>query len=347
MDFYKRLAPVVAKPSPCAGVARSLLSISGGTVYTHIAGQPIDELKDDIVAGGQATFGGKPGGFWFAPDRVWVDLMAQKGTWNITAPLLGAEGQTRRPYIAEAYACVVDRECPPAEGKTLQVPPMNPHFVYRFSLAADAFVAKLNEPAKNKVFRLTAENEAEWLAEFDRWAESVASQKARVVSEYIRRTGVREGDPRAKNLKTNRLLADFYTEVMVGKWGGIYFDGSLFAGAIEPGSWKANLEVESGCLWAPLTVLGAPGCIAPNAVIAFAGSKEDADRRAAEPLIAPYADRLFLAGITTDDHVAFFKTPKVGGRRGRTFRRKPVRRNKYGSRLARKSQRRLQRDRHA
>jgi GNAT superfamily N-acetyltransferase len=37
---------------------------------------------------------------------------------------------------------------------------------------------------------------------------------------------------------------------------------------------------------------------------------------------------------------------QLGGRRGRTFRRKPVRRNKYGSRLARKSQRRI-RNRHA
>jgi hypothetical protein len=272
--------------------------------------------------------------------------MARKGTWNITAPLLGAAGQTPRPYIAEAYACVVERDCPSAEGKTLQVPPMDPHFVYRFSLD-DAFVTDINASAKDKVFRLTAENEAEWEAMFQDWAESVESEKARMLTEYLATTGVREGDPRAKNLKTNRLLADFYVEVMTIEWGGIYFDGSLFAGAVEPGSWKANLEVESGCLWSPRNVLGVPGCIAPNAVIAFAASADQAARRAAEPLIAPYADRLFLAGVTTDDHVAFFQTPSVGGRRrGRTFRRKAVRRNKYGSRLARKSQRRL-RNRHA
>jgi hypothetical protein len=162
-----------------------------------------------------------------------------------------------------------------------------------------------------------------------------------MLTEYLAATGVREGDPRAKNLKTNRLLADFYVEVMTIEWGGIYFDASLFAGGVEPGSWKANLEVESGCLWAPRNVLGAPVCIAPNAVIAFAASAEQATRRATEPLIAPYADRLFLAGVTTDDHVAFFQTPRVGGRRGRTFRSKALRRNKNGRRLARQSQRRI------
>jgi hypothetical protein len=339
MDFYKRLAPVVAQASPCAGVARSLFPNRGGTVYTHIASRPIDVLTTRD-AGGKAAFGGKPGGFWFARDRVWVDLMARKGTWNITAPLLGAAGQTPRPYIAEAYACVVERACPTAEGKTLQVPPMDPHFVYQFSLD-HALVTDFNASAKDKVFRLTAENEAEWLADFDGWAESVASEKARLVSDYIRGVGVREDDPRARHLKTNRLLADYYSEVMNAEWGGIYFDASLFASGVEPGSWKANLEVESGCLWHPRNVLGAPGCIAPNAVIAFAASADQATRRATESLIAPYADRLFLAGVTTDDHVAFFQTPRVGGRRGRTFRSKALRRNKNGRRLARQSQRRI------
>lgn len=318
-------------------------------MYTHIASRPIDVLTNSAGAGGKATFGGKPGGLWFAPDRAWVNLMTKKGTWNITAPLLGAEQQRVEPYIAEAYACVVERACPSADGRTFKPePPMDPHFVYRFSLD-EALETDLNASAKTKVFRLTAENEPEWLAMFEDWAKSVEAEKARMLAEYVRSTGVRESDPRAAHYKTNRLLADFYVEVMTAEWGGIYFDASLFAGAVEPGSWKANLEVESGCLWAPRTVLGvaAPGCIAPNAVIALAPSADQAARRVSEPLLAPYADRLFLAGITADGHIAFFQTPKVGGRRrGRTFRSKAVRRNKYGSRPTRKSQR-GRRNRHA
>ena len=337
-------APVVEqRAAPCD--ARSILPNRGGTSYTHIADRPIDMLADSVVAGGRATFGGKPGGFWFARDRVWVDLMTKKGTWNITAPLLGAQGQRPQPYIAEAYACVVERACPTAEGRTFKpAPPSTAHFVYRFSLD-DALVTELSESAKDKVFRLTADNEKAWLADFDEWAASVASEKARLISDYLRSAGVREEDPRARHLKTNRLLADYYSEAMKAEWGGIYFDGSLFTGAIEPGSWKANLEVESGCLWNPRTVLKvpAPGCVAPNAVIAFAGSAEQAATRATE--FAPYRDRLFLGGVTTDDHVAFFQTPRAGGRRVRTYRSKPVRRNKNGRRLARQSQRRI-RNRH-
>lgn len=347
MDFYKRLAPVVDKPSPCAGATRSTLPVRGGAVYTHIAQpRPIDVLVDNIGGGGKATFGGKPGGFWFTKDRIWVDLLTRKGQWKVTAELLGTPGQRPRPYISDAYACVIEGKCKAfEEGMPLQSSvSSDPHFVYRFSLD-DAFVSDIHSPDRQKVFYLDSSNEAEFSSYFNRWMQSVSRAKVGVVREFLAERGLRDmSEPRTSRMVRNRLLADFYSEDMAPKWGGIYFDGSIFAGPIQPESWKVYLEVESGCLWHPLSVMGLPepACVAPNAVIALAGSKEEADRLGSG--LAPYADRLFVVGVDTGDSAVFFRQGVLqtgGRRRGRTFRRKPLRKNKNGRRLARQSQRRL------
>ena len=60
------------------------------------------------------------------------------------------------------------------------------------------------------------------------------------------------------------------------------------------------------------------------------------------PTSKPFYEKLGFTSIAGTDDFEL----KLGGARGRTFRRKTVRRNKYGSRLARKSQHRI-RNRHA
>lgn len=360
-------------------------------MYTHITHQPIERLEDNSVKAHPIGLrGGKPIGFWFAPDRAWVGRMAALGIWNVT----GGPAGKPAPYVADIYRRIYEtRDMPPAQptDKLEPVPPMDVvHYVYRFSLDGK-FESDINAPAADKVFRLTAETEPSWNAKFVEWATpAIDTLLANVKSgeferymdliprfDYLKQEGVEAYlaslqipkkeftqpknairlvvaaltaiktnarppfDPRIYHSVRNRLLGQFFQSAMAPVWGGIVFDESLFA-RIEPGSMIAYLEYPSGCLWKPASVLGlVDGKLNPSAVIARADSPESAATREKE--LEAYAPVLFVVGITTEGGVVFFKagTPSTAGkRRGRTFRNKPMRRNKYGSRLARKSQRR-------
>jgi hypothetical protein len=89
-----------------------------------------------------------------------------------------------------------------------------------------------------------------------------------------------------------------------------------------------------------------PATISPKSLRAIIAKRLAAEQEIMLPGNGKFSSPTPISPIGEKDAFALTYTPTSGGRRGRTFRRKAVRRNKYGSRLARKSQRHV-RNRHA
>jgi hypothetical protein len=349
-------------------------------MYTHITDYALDIILDQPSKDKGTSVYGKPEGFWFAPDLEWVKLMSKKGDLDIRAAIqspkssarvINSVAEIRAPKYLEMYEWVLGYRkggSPPMVTKETKlsqngVPHNGNHFVYQFSLDGK-LEEDIENPSLDKVFKLTAENEAEFLAKVN----------GTMKQDYL---GLLEVGKQAKR------LGRYYVMYMSKLWGGIVFDESLFAPELfdkslfdEPWStqanqsrltWKHYLEVPSGCLWHPSIVLGltplkeipkprpldppttrAGEAPPPTAVLAWAGSKKEADNQV--ELMGKWAGKVSVPGFDDQENLVFFHfngPPAKGGRRGRTFRRKPKRSNKNGRRFTRKSKHDVRRDRHA
>ena len=315
--------------------------------YTHVSERPIAALRDTLVSGGPAVRSGKPAGFWLAPGLTWIELLARRpelggtevlGSWDVA----GSVGAVRKGddfrFTKEIYddvlgdkripdygpgTALADVDISSATGKT--------HFVYQFDIPDD----RISEaPSLQTIRRLTASTLDAFLAEVPPWYASVA--------------GTSPATPKDASFASQ--LAMFFRMSLAPQWGGILFDKSLFTSELTTAHpWIRDLEVESLCLWHPTQIL----TLQPDslvAVITIVGSKAVLDKKLAGvsylnmPPLEPYRSKLYVAGLLADKSGVVMILRKgqgelKGGGRGRTFRRKPKRRNKNGGRSTRKSQR--------
>ncbi len=129
-------------------------------------------------------------------------------------------------------------------------------------------------------------------------------------------------------------LTKYSRDVLWKAWGGIYYDKSLFEANPDPPrkSWLYNVEIPSLCLFRPVAVLGTDTL--DEKILEFVATCPET------PKPGVYVAK------PEGTAVAFCSKPEAkGGRRrrgyrGRTFRRKPMRRNKNGGRSTRKSRNR-------
>jgi hypothetical protein len=336
-------------------------------MYTHITEYRLDILQDQPSKDNRTSTYGKPVGFWFAPDLEWAKLMSAKGDLGIRAALLSDKSparvheyvKTRAPKYLEMYEWALGYRkegSPPMVTEETKLSPYDVpysgnHFVYQFSLDGK-LENDMEKPGLDKVFNLTADYEAKFLAKVNDEMKESAHTFRNSTEEY----------------KQVQLLGRYYITRMSNLWGGIVFDKSLFAGPVVNWSWKYYLEVPSGCLWHPSLVLGlktpkempvprsvleppttgAGEAPPPTAVLAWAWSREGANGKA--KLLEKWGDKLSIAGFDDKENLVFFLLngqPPAGKGRGRTFRRKPKRSNKNGRRFTRKSKHDVRRDRHA
>lgn len=132
-----------------------------------------------------------------------------------------------------------------------------------------------------------------------------------------------------------REYGEFIDSVIVRKWGGVYYDESLFP---ETGSYFARVdaprnfetlyrdypilrrfpflqwvEVSSGFILNPVQVLGTTE-LTPTFKVKLS-DKDPTDEEKADT-------KLFIAGIDTSNQVFFYKSGTVGGGRSKTTRRR-------------------------
>lgn len=332
-------------------------------VFTHVSMEvPIARLENRDWMGGRAVAVGKPGGFWMAPELTWIGLISSRQSWEIAAeivPLVRAE--ERFSHTLEFYEDVFrDKKIPdyvpgtPLKkigsstvfGKT--------HFVYQAAIPSSRFVETFDSPSPSSVYRLTAPALDAFLARVDPWYDTTVS----------------ETTPRYPKEKAfPGRLADYFRESLAVTWGGVFFDASLFTEELKAKHrWIRDTEIPSMCLWKPVDVLGLDASSATNfepflkAVLTLVDSKEmvatklhKPDQFSRRPPLLPYKSMTSMAAWTAEDTLVMVmrkgkfvasakdaegkKLLMPGGRRprGRTFRRKPKRRNKNGGRSTRKS----------
>lgn len=334
-------------------------------MFTHIStDRPIDALTNRRGYGGKATMVGKPAGFWMASELSWVSLVASRQSWEIASDIVSVVRDSDRfRHTLEFYKDAIEDVRVPdfTPGTTLN--PLggsavdHTHFVYQVELSPDAMS---DTPNRTKLFRLTAPALDSFLAAVDPWYESTLA-------------GTTAQHPRDKPF--GKRLADYYEVVMAPVWGGILFDESLFTPDLKATHrWIHDTEVASLCLWNPVDVLKLPETdtnFKPflKAVLTLVGSAASLAKTILKgreftgrtPPLKPYLPLLFVAGVTTSDTLVMImrkgtlvqgakqdgKIVLSGGRRGRTFRRKPKRSNKNGHRFTRKSKHDVRRNRHA
>lgn len=247
------------------------------------------------------------------------------------------------------------------------------HFVYQFSVEASKFRPTLDTPSLDATLTLTAEGLPAFLAKI----ESVHADARAHPDRYAGRLYDRfrdATDPTARRgLFFQSFLADHWGGIF---FDTSLFTDELK----KEHAWIFNLELPTLCLWHPTRILGLiPGTVTlpsstepigrfrPDdlkAVLMLTGTPERLARlvqkgneyaRVPLPPLKPYLSKLWVAGAATDTPrlvmlmrkgelvpgaQSTFGAALKGGSRGRTFRRKPRRRNKNGSRLARQSLRR-------
>lgn len=324
-------------------------------VFTHVStDRPIEALTNRRGYGGKATLVGKPAGFWMAPGLSWVALIAARDSWEIAGEIVPTvrPGERFRHTLA-FYKDVFETERVPDFTAGTSLNPLgasaldHTHFVYQVELPSDVVS---ETPDRTKLFRLTAGGLDDFLALVDPWYDSTL---AGTTAQY----------PRTKPFGPR--LADYYELVMAPVWGGILFDASLFTPELTAAHrWIHDLEIPTMCLWNPVDVLALPATetnfqTSLKAVLTLVGDAQSLAKTiltgrqftGRTPPLKPYLPMLFVAGVTTDDRlVMIMRKGKIapgakrdgkivlsGGRRGRTFRRKPKRKNKNGSRSTRKS----------
>ena len=334
------------------------------SLFTHVSTDvPIQFLTNRAWAGGKAALVGKAAGFWMAPGLSWIALVTSRQSWEIAAEVVTEVRESDRfTHTLEFYEDVLGGK--PIPDYTPGTPLKRignstvfdkTHYVYQVEIPDDVFVEKDEAPDRTKVFRLTAPALDTLLAKVNPWYDATVAGST---AQY----------PEAKEF--GGRLADYYREFMAPKWGGIFFDASLFTEELkEKHQWIKDTEIATLCLWNPLDVLKLEATdtnFQPflKAVLTLAGDTKTIVEKikvghapSVTPIpLKPYFSKLYIAGWTTDDKLVmimrkgrFVESAKdasgkgvllPGGRRrsrGRTFRRKPMRRHKNGGRPTRKS----------
>jgi hypothetical protein len=333
---------------------------AGPQVFTHVSTEiPIKFVANRVGAGGKATLVGKPAGFWMAPGLSWVALVNSRQSWEIAAEIVPlVRPADRFSHTLEFYEDVFEEKRVPdyVPGTPLKKIFASTifdktHYVYQVEIPASTIVETFDAPDPKQVFRLTAPALEAFLAKVDPWYKTIAGTTAQY--------------PKEKPF--GGRLADYYREFMAPKWGGIFFDASLFTEELKTKHrWIHDLEIPSLCLWKPLDVLNLPASetnFEPflKAVLTLVGDKQALAEKihkghgpSVTPIpLKPYINKLYVAAWTADDTLVmimrkgkFVESSKPGGKlalpggrrlRGRTFRRTFRRRDKNGGRLTRKS----------
>lgn len=155
---------------------------------THISyNQAIPKMSDEATMGGKASFYGKPGGLWFAPNFGWVNLLQEKASWDVREELNVNRGF---PHVLPYYKAVFESNShpEPQAGDTFKPVPREIHVVYRFCLD-NKLETDITKPDKKKVFHLKSDTEKAFMDMFfQSWANNKMLDILKSGNEYLIRT---------------------------------------------------------------------------------------------------------------------------------------------------------------